>query len=266
MDLKGFTRDHRAGIFAAGAAPIQVSYVGYPGTMGAEYIDYLIADAVLIPEERRKDYTEKIVYLPDSYQPNDSRRRVGDRANASGGGSAGGSVCILLLQQALQDKSDGVRCVDADSPPCGRECAVVARRECRCCGESAEGGATAGSRFSLGLCLRGRLRWLSTCARHRMADLFLDTAPYGAHTTASDALWSGVPMVTCAGETFASRVGASLLHAVDLAELVTGTPGRLRSSRLRWRGCGEAAGVAEAACRDTGQCGVVQDGGLHAAA
>ena len=99
VDLMGFTADSRTDIFARRSAPIQVNYLGYPGTMGAEYIDYIIADRIVIPEAQQDFYAEKIVYLPNSFQPTDRKRRISDKiVYACGGGSAAGGLRLLLLQ------------------------------------------------------------------------------------------------------------------------------------------------------------------------
>jgi len=221
IDLKGFTRGSRTEILAHRAAPIQVSYLGYPGTMGADYIDYIVADRVLISEEDQRHYTEKVVYLPDSYQANDSTRRIADvtPTRAEAGLPEGGFVfCSFnnsykitteifdVWARLLGGLEGSVLWLLADNP------AAVSnlRREAEKRGISATR-----------LVFAARMKLEDHLARHRLADLFLDTLPYNAHTTASDALWSGLPVLTCAGSTFAGRVAASLLTAVDLPELVT---------------------------------------------
>jgi protein O-GlcNAc transferase len=228
VDLKGFTQDCRAGIFAYRAAPIQAGYLGYPGTMGAPYIDYLIADEVLIPADSRSHFVEKIVYLPDSYQVNDRRRRVADRtpSRAECGLPDGFVFCCFnnsykisphvfdRWMRILAQVGGAVLWLLEDNP------AVTAnlRRE-----------ASARNIDPDRLVFAPRLNLPEHLARHRLADLFLDTLPCNAHTTASDALWVGVPVLTFTGEAFAGRVAASLLQAVGLTELIVRDADRYES-------------------------------------
>ncbi|HEY4124081.1 MAG TPA: tetratricopeptide repeat protein, partial [Rhizomicrobium sp.] len=233
IDLKGYTKDHRAGIFAHRPAPIQASYLGYPGTMGAPYIDYIIADPVVIPDEHRSYYTEKIAYLPDSYQCNDSPRQMADHRftrEEAGLPEIGFVFCcfnnnykitpkIFALWMRLLAKVPGsVLWLLEDNPDSVRNL----RRE-------AETQGVAPDR----LVFAPRLNGAEHLARHRLADLFLDTEPYGAHTTASDALWAGLPVLTALGPTFASRVAASLLHAVGVPELIADSLDAYEAMALR---------------------------------
>ena len=226
IDLKGFTTDARAGIFACRAAPVQVSYLGFPGTMGAGYMDYLIADHTLIPDSSRQHYVEKIVYLPNSYQVNDSRRPILDKVftrHEAGLPERGFVFCCFNnnykitpvtfsgWMRILLRVEGSVLWLLEDNP----EAAL------NLCKEAAKRGVDAQR-----LVFAQRMPFASHLARHRLADLFLDTLPYNAHTTASDALWAGLPVLTRMGESFASRVAASLLHAVGLPELVTTTQER----------------------------------------
>ena len=223
LDLKGFTRYARPGIFALRAAPIQVNYLGFPGTMGADFMDYIIADRVIIPDADRRHYSEKIAYLPHSYQANDRQRAMA----ADGGSRAshglppeGFIFCCFnspykILPQTFDQWMRILRRVDAsvlwlfaDNP------AVAANLR-----QEAERRGVSGAR----LVMAAPLALPEHLARHRVADLFLDTHPCGAHTTASDALWAGLPLLTRRGDSFASRVAASLLHAIGLPELVTST-------------------------------------------
>ena len=221
IDLKGFTTDSRTGIFALRAAPIQVNYLGYPGTMGAEYIDYLIADRILIPESSQYGYTEKIVYLPDSYQVNDRKRRIAERIftrKECGLPEKGFVFCCFnnnykitpstfdSWMRILKEVPESVFWLLEDNPKVAENlrCEAIAR------GVLAER-----------LIFAPRWPLAEHLARHRRADLFLDTLPCNAHTTASDALWAGLPVLTCMGEAFAGRVAASLLHAIQLPELIT---------------------------------------------
>ena len=223
IDLKGFTQNSRPGIFALRAAPIQVNYLGYPGTMGADYMDYLIADATLVPARERVHYTEKIVYLPHSYQINDSKRCISERKisrAASGLPDTGFVFCCFNKSykivpatfdgwmRILRQVEGSVLWLFEDHPLATRNLQQEAQKR---------GVAPERLVFATGMPLAQHL------ARHRAADLFLDTLPYNAHTTASDALWAGLPVLTCLGAAFAGRVAASLLNAIGLPELVTST-------------------------------------------
>ena len=220
IDLKGFTQDSRPGIFSKRAAPIQVSYLGYPGTMGSGWMDYLIADPVVIPPASYSFYSEKILQLPHSYQVNDGGRPIADtvwRRAAAGLAESGFVFCCFnnsfkinpevfdVWMRILTQVEGSVLWLLEDTPAASRHLAAQALQR----GVAAER-----------LVFARRVPVAEHLARHRLADLFLDTLPYNAHTTASDALWAGLPVVTCMGESFASRVAASLLSAVGLPELI----------------------------------------------
>lgn len=225
IDLAGFTQHARTGIFAIGAAPIQVNYLGYPGTMAAEYIHYVIADKTIIPPENQSDYSEKPAYLPHTYWVNHSKWKDSDRAftKAELGLPERGFVfcCFNNNHKILPATFDGwMRILNAVEGSVlwllGDNSTVEQnlRRE-------AEARGVDGTR----LVFAERLPSMEEhMARHRFADLFLDTLPYNAHTTASDALWMGLPVLTCPGRSFAARVAASLLKAIDLPELITQSP------------------------------------------
>ncbi len=221
VNLNGYFGHKRTHVFALRPAPIQVNYLGFPGTIGAPYIDYIIADPVVIPPSDQRFYAEKVVYLPDCYQPNDSQRRVADvpQGRAAAGLPADAFVfCCMnnvykimpavfdVWMRLLQRVPGSVLLLYSDVP----EAQVNLRYEARARGVDP-------ARIVFGAPW-GHERHL---ARLRMCDLFLDTWPYNAHTTGSDALWAGLPVLTCAGPSFPSRVGASLLRAVGLPELVT---------------------------------------------
>ena len=221
VDLKGFTADSRAGIFAHRPAPVQVNYLGYPGTMGADYMDYILADRWVIPREHHPYYTEKIVYLPDSYQVNDCTRRIAGHTltrEAAGLPETGFVFCCfnnnykitpevfdIWMRLLVQVPHSVLWLLNSNSLS-----KLNLRREAGQRGVAPER-----------LVFAPQARVDEHLARHRLADLFLDTVPYNAHTTASDALWAGLPVLTLAGEAFAARVAASLLDAVGLPELIT---------------------------------------------
>lgn len=224
VDLKGFTQDHRAGIFARRAAPIQVSYIGYPGTTGAAYIDYLIADRTLVPDEYRQYYSEKVVFLPNSYQVNDRTRSVpANRLTRKEANLPEAGIvfccfnnCFKIVPETFDRWMRVLAAVEGSVLWLLEDSATAAanlRRE-------AELRGVGGDR----LVFARRVPTPEHLARHVLADLFIDTWPYNAHTTASDALWAGLPVLTCAGQSFASRVAASQLNAIGLPELITRSP------------------------------------------
>ncbi len=221
VDLSGLTKGCRPGLFAAGLAPLQINYLGYPGSMGAPYMDYILADAVLIPEQSRGFYSEKVIYLPHSYQANDRKRQISEKqfTRSDLGLPESGFVfcCFNNSFKILPATFDGwMRILSSVTSSVlwlmgGSEQTVFNLRR-----EAAHRGVDPSR-----LIFARHMPLDEHLARHRLADLFLDCLPYNAHTTASDALWAGLPVVTAAGEGFASRVAASLLHAVGLPELVT---------------------------------------------
>ena len=219
VDLGGFTQGCRPRIFAMRAAPLQVSYIGYLGTMGAEYMDYLIADATIIPAAEQRHYSEKILYLP-SYQANDSRRVVADkvfsreelRLPQSGFVFCCFNTSYKIAPGTFDSWMRILRRVEGSVLLLYAEAEAIEnnlRKEARSRGVDA-------ARLVFGK----RLPRPEYLARYRAADLFLDTLPYNAGTTASDALWMGLPVLTCLGEAFAGRVAASLLKAIQLPELI----------------------------------------------
>jgi predicted O-linked N-acetylglucosamine transferase (SPINDLY family) len=224
VDLMGYTHGARTGVFAHRPAPVQVSYLGYPGTSGAPYIDYLIADDFVVPERSRDHYAEKIVYLPDCFQASDDRRflRAQVPSRQSLGLPESGFVwccfnndlkmnphCFDIWMQLLHEIPDSTLWLLAESPAVERNL----RAEAAARGVNAER-----LRFS------PRVPYDEYLARLQCADLFLDTLPFNGGSTASDALWAGLPVLTCAGEAYASRMAGSLLRAIGLPELVTERP------------------------------------------
>jgi predicted O-linked N-acetylglucosamine transferase (SPINDLY family) len=224
IDLNGFTGHSRTKIFALRAAPIQIGFLGYPGTMGAEFMDYLIADGTVVPHAQRPHYVEKIAYLPGSFMPFDSSYAIADRTFARedlGLPPAGFVFCCFNNSYKILPKV-----FDRWMRILGRiENSVLWLQQADATAaanlhhEAARRGID-GSR----LIFADRIASLPDhLARLRAADLFLDTFPYNAHATALDALWAGVPLLTYPGESFASRVAASLLRTVGLPELIAGS-------------------------------------------
>jgi predicted O-linked N-acetylglucosamine transferase (SPINDLY family) len=218
IDLKGYTQNSRTSILAFRPAPIQVNYLGYPGTLGPELCDYIITDAFVTPAASAENYSECFAELPNSYQPRGRGREIGPAPSRASVGLPEAGFVFCCFNQAFKFTPDvfDVWCRLLDSVP-GSVLWLLASRE-------AEGNLR-NEALQRGIGAH-RLVFAPDAgqddhlARLQLADLVLDTAPYGAHTTASDALWAGVPMVTRPGPTFPSRVAGSLLHAVGLPELI----------------------------------------------
>ena len=220
VDLKGYTQSSRPGVFAVRCAPVQVSYLGYPGTMGTSCIDYIVADRVVVPDCSRSHFTEQVVHLPHSYQANDSRREIAPRefSRQELGLPESGFVfcCFNANYKIMPATFTSWMNILREVPGSvlwlleGSEVAVRNLRE----------QAKARGVDSRRLVFAPRLETRQHLARHRAADLFLDTLPCNAHTTASDALWAGLPLLTCMGATFAGRFAASLLQTLELPELI----------------------------------------------
>jgi len=221
IDLNGHTQGAMSGIFADRAAPIQINYLGYPGTMGASYMDYIIADQHLIPQENRHFYTEKIIYLPHTFQVNDSKRKIGNAKLTRQDHllpSSGFIFCCFnnahkvnldiftAWMQILKGVPESYLWLLSVAPTTEENL----RNQAQCLGVEP-------ARLIFG----GRLAPDEYLARFQMADLFLDTLPFNGGTTISDALWVGLPVLTQAGHSFAGRMGASLLNAVNLPQLIT---------------------------------------------
>lgn len=221
VDLKGFTKGSRPGLFVERCAPIQVNYLGYPGTTGGNFLDYIVADRILIPEDQRTHFSEKVVYLPNSYQPNDATRRISDRAFTKrelGLPETGFVFCCFNNSFKIFPETFGswVRILQAVEGSVLWLLRTSPSVEANLRKEAAARGLD-----DRRLVFAERMPTDEHLARQRLADLFLDTLPCNAHTTASDALWAGLPVLTLIGSTFAGRVAASLLHAIGLPELVT---------------------------------------------
>jgi protein O-GlcNAc transferase len=232
VDLTGFTQTSRTGILALRPAPIQVNWLGFPGTLGAPFADYLISDAFVTPPDQAEHYSEQLVCLPDTYQPNDRMRPVAavpTRAECALPES-GFVFCNFnqtfkitpqlfdIWMNLLENVSGSVLWL-LDCNPWARS---------NLCNE-----ARARNIDPERLIFAPRIPIEQHLARQRLADLFLDTLPYNAHTTASDALWTGLPVITCAGETFASRVAGSLLRAAGVPELITASLQEYRTLALQ---------------------------------
>ena len=247
IDLKGLTEESRPRIFMHGAAPIQISYLAFPGTMGNSCYDYIVADRVVIPGEYKDGMVEKIIYMPNSYQVNDRNRHISTTVKTReelGLPSSGFIFCCFNNNykitpfvmdgwaRILRSVEGSVLWLYQDNPY-----AVKNLRQ-----EAEKRGLDTNR-----LIFANRVELPDHLARYKVADLFLDTTPCNAHTTASDALWAGLPVLTLIGESFGARVAASLLHAIDLPDLVVNTqeeyekfaielannPSQLREIKLR---------------------------------
>ncbi len=221
VDLKGLTQNARTGIFALKPAPIQVNYLGFPGTIGSECIDYIIADSITIPVDSREHYFEKVVYLPNCYQVNDRKRIISDRK--------------FTKQELNLPEHSFIFCCFNNNYKITPQVFDSWMRILNKVNESVlwllQDNIWAAENLKKEARSRGidpnriifaeRMALPDHLARHKLADLFLDTLPYNAHTTASDALWAGLPVLTQKGSTFPGRVAASLLTAIGLPELIT---------------------------------------------
>jgi predicted O-linked N-acetylglucosamine transferase (SPINDLY family) len=222
IDLGGHTGQARLQIFAHRPAPVQASWLGYPGTTGATFIDYLIADRIVAPLEDQPFFTEKLLYLPHTYFPAGPRREIGSGPSRQACGLSQEAFVFCAFNNNWKFTRPmfdiWMRLLAAvpksvlwlKQPPADAR-ANLER-------EAAARGIDAG-RFVYAENTSLQMHW----ARHANADLFLDTLPYNAHATAVDALGAGLPVLTCKGQALAGRVAASLLEALGLPELVTNT-------------------------------------------
>jgi protein O-GlcNAc transferase len=221
VDLMGFTQDSRPNILAMRAAPIQINYLGFPGTMGANFMDYIIADHTVIPQAFQHHYAEKVIYMPETFQSNERKHRAVSKSFSRADAGLSESAFVFCCfnsnykitpvvfdswMRILRRIDNSVLWLSVDNPVA----ADNLRREAQTRGVAAER-----------LIFAPRVSFADYLARLRVADLFLDTLPYNAGATAGDALWTGLPILTRIGETFAGRMGASLLNTVGLQELIT---------------------------------------------
>jgi predicted O-linked N-acetylglucosamine transferase (SPINDLY family) len=233
VDIMGFTQGARSTIFGRRPAGIQVNYLGFPGTMGAPYMDYILADKTIIPEESRAHFAETVVYLPHSYMPNDSKRAIGQTPSRAEAGlpQKGFVFCTFnnlfkitpgmfdIWMRLLLSVEGSVLWLSQPNSAAIRNL----KRE-------AEARGISGTRILFAPFVTEPGAHL---ARLSLADLFLDTLPYNSHSTACDALWAGVPLVTLEGTSFAGRVGASLLSAIGLSELIAHSASEYEGIALR---------------------------------
>jgi protein O-GlcNAc transferase len=242
IDLNGHTAGARPMIFAHRAAPVQVNYLGFPGSMGCDYIDYIVADETVIPLAHHAHYAEKVVSLPGAYQVNDNTKRIADDAGTreQHGLPTQGFVFasfnnLYKLTPPLFDV--WMRLLRAVPGSVLWLMAGDAAAQANVLEEVRSRGVDPAR-----IVWAPRLDVANHLARHAHADLFLDTFYYCAHTTCSDALWAGLPVLTLAGKTFASRVSASLLNSIGLPELITHDVANYEAQAMRWATSPEALG------------------------
>ena len=221
INLNGFFGTGRPVVFSYKPAGVQINYLGFPGTIGSKYIDYILCDQTVIPPPSKKFYNEKIIYLPDSYQSNDTKRSISNK--------------IFLRQELSLPNESFVFCCFNNNYKITPNMFDIWTRLLNKVNNSVlwliEGNAEATLNLKKEFKIRNidssrlifakRMKLEDHLARHKNADLFLDTFPYNAHTTASDSLWAGLPVLTFLGNTFPGRVAASLLRALDLPEMIT---------------------------------------------
>ena len=221
INLNGFFGTGRPVVFSYRPAGIQINYLGFPGTIGSKYIDYILCDQTVVPPESKKFYNEKIIYLPDSYQANDTKRNISDKK--------------FLREELSLPKESFVFCCFNNNYKITPNMFDVWARLLKKIDNSVlwliDGNSEATENLKKEVKIRNidvsrlifakRMKLEDHLARHKNADLFLDTLPYNAHTTASDSLWAGLPVLTCLGKAFPGRVAASLLRSLDLPELIT---------------------------------------------
>jgi predicted O-linked N-acetylglucosamine transferase (SPINDLY family) len=233
VDLAGLTQGARPNILAQRAAPIQVSFLGFPGTTGTPFIDYIVADPIVIPPAVREHYSERVVYLPDCFQANDAMRIISDRtpARADVGLPESAFVfCVFHSSYKLNPRMFGVWMTLLRQVP-GSVLWLVADN--RSVIDNLRREAANREVDPDRLVFARRIPYADHLARHRLADVFLDTNPFNGGTTTSDALWAGLPVITVSGEAFASRMSASLLNAVGLPELAVGSHAEYEALALK---------------------------------
>jgi protein O-GlcNAc transferase len=232
IDMNGHTKGARWGILARRPAPVQAAYLGFPGTTGASFIDYVIADPVIAPFDHQHTFTEQIVQLPHTYMVNDRHLAISETMptrGAMGLPDTGFVFCCFNTSYKITPELFDVwmrllKAVDGS--------VLWLRRFADATAANLQREATARGVDPQRLIFAKRADLPDHLARHRLADLFLDTLPFNGHSTACAALWAGLPVLTCLGETFAGRVGASLLAAIDLPELVATSPADYEAKAL----------------------------------
>ena len=223
IDINGFTAKSRTEIFSARIAPVQINYLGYPSTMGSSFIDYIVADKILIDDQTRKNYLEKVIFMPNTYQPNDNQRPINKNKTSKDDHNLPENsfviCCFNNTYKISQDEfeiwinilekiNDGVLwLLDCENQTKKNLIEFTKKNKIN----------------SERLIFAKKINHYQHLERLQHADIFVDTFNYNAHTTCSDALWAGIPVVTKKGKQFASRVASSLLNAVGLQEMICNT-------------------------------------------
>ena len=217
----GYTKNHRTKLFSYRLAPIQINYLGYPGTLGTDFIDYIIADQTIIPKKYRNYYAEEIIYMPNSYQPNDNKRPISDKKITKkdmGLPEDGFIFCSFNHNYKITSEEFDIwmQVLKKVQPSI-----LWLLKSNKWAEQNLKKEAEIRNVDPNRLIFAKKLPHDEHLARLKLADLFIDTFNVNAHTTASDALWAGLPIVTKLGEGFAARVSGSLLNAIGLSELIT---------------------------------------------
>ncbi len=232
VDMKGFTADARPKIFAGRAAPIQVSFLGYPMTTGAPFMDYLIADRTLIADEDRENYSEKIAWLPGCYQPNDRQRAISETATSRADHGLPPEGFVFASFNGAYKMTPEVFGIWMDLLRAVPGSVLWLLKDNPVAPENLRRAASAAGVEHQRLIFAPTIDLAKHLERIGHADLFLDSFPYTAHTTASDAVWAGLPLLTRRGETFASRVAASVLTTAGLSDLIVADAESYRAAAL----------------------------------
>jgi predicted O-linked N-acetylglucosamine transferase (SPINDLY family) len=234
VNLNGYFGLERTAVFSQRPAPVQINYLGFSGTMGADYIDYILADTYIIPPEQQAFYTEKVVYLPDTFQVSDSKRTIADR--------------VPTRSELMLPDTGFVFCCFNNSFKITPTIFDIWMRLLKEIDGSVLWLSEGNVAVLHNLCLAAKQRGIAPerlvfsekaaahsdyLARYRVADLFLDTFPFNAGTIANDVLWAGTPLITCSGETYPARMAGSLLNAIGVPELITQSLGDYESLALK---------------------------------
>ena len=220
ISLNGFNNSNRQSLFAKRPAPIQINYLGFPGTLGSKYFDYIVADKIVIPESSKNNYSEKVLYLPNCYQPSDTKRFLPDfnfkREQFNLPKNSFVFACFNNHYKINPSIFNSWMKILKDVE--GSVLWLIETSEVTC--NNLKKQAIKNGVDSSRLVFAKRMKLDEHLSRHNLADLFIDTSPYNAHTTANDSLWSGLPVLTFVGKTFPGRVSASLLQALGMPELI----------------------------------------------
>src|SRR5262249_179416 len=222
VDLNGITRGSRLEVLAYRSAPIQVTYLGYPGTTGADFVDYILADPIVLPLDQQPFFAETIVHLPDCYHPNDTTRVLSAVPERTELGLPPDAFVFCSFNQSHKIGAASFEVWMRLLSRVENSVFWLSHMNDAAIDNLRRAASTRGIDPGRVIFAPRLDRIEDHLARHRQADLFLDTLPYNAHSTAIDALWAGLPVVTCAGSAFPGPVGASLLKAAGLPDLVTG--------------------------------------------